>query len=79
MYIHEVLSLENDGSSIQGYVPTVTALLGLTYDHASAFCVAFPPLFGPPHSVAPLEYMFTCDCTYMVTNCCTAACGMVGL
>lgn len=71
---------KNDGgSSAQGCIPSVSAMLGLAYDLASAFCIATPALcaLSSPPSTLPPDYLCACNCTYAATSCCTAPDGMV--
>lgn len=68
-----------DGSSAQGCIPTVSAMLGLAYNLATAICIATPtfctlssaPLTPPP------AFLCACNCTFAATVCCTAADGRV--
>ena len=69
----------DDGSSAQGCMPSVSAMLDLAYDLASAFCIASPALcaLSSPPSTLPPDYLCACNCTYAATSCCTAPDGMV--
>lgn len=71
---------KNDGgSSVQGCIPAVTAMLALAYHLASAICIATPALcaLSSPPSTLPPDYLCACNCTYAATSCCTAPSGMV--
>ncbi|KAL8794444.1 MAG: hypothetical protein Q9195_003031 [Heterodermia aff. obscurata] len=68
-----------DGSSTQGCIPTVSAMLGLAYTLATALCIASPHLcaLASPPSTLPPPFLCACNCTFAATACCTAADGMV--
>lgn len=68
-----------DGSSSQGCIPAVSAMLGLAYNLATAFCIASPTLcaLSSPPSTPPPAFLCACNCTFAATACCTAADGRV--